>query len=142
MSNEYDDAAFKAMGAILMLLPFRTSLNYLYADSFTEEEEVALHGALKVAVTVLMTARKDYQLGPEAIGACAAGVASELVRIFIAGRIKHKPLKQRMQVDGHEWELMFDPGLSKERLRTDEKGRVWQKLQAGFFDDSDDDLLF
>lgn len=142
MSNDYDClyAAFKAMGSILMRLPFSTSLKSIYANSFSGEEEAALQHSLQTAVTTLMRSRNDYQLGEAAIEACAAGVARELVRIFIAGRLDHKPPTKRMPVDGCEWELMFDPGPTTEGLRTDEKGRVWRKLHAEL--DDFDDLPF
>lgn len=140
MWNGY--GSFAAFGAILMRLPFNISLKSIYRNDFTKEEEAALTHALKIAIAYLMTSKQDYGLEEEDIGDCAAGAATELVNIFIAERIDRTPPKKRMQVDGHEWELMFDPGPLKESLRTDEKGRVWQKLQAGFFDDSDDDLPF
>lgn len=131
MSNDYDYecAAFKAMGSVLVRLPFSTSLKSIYADSFTREEEAALQHSLQIAIATLMRSRNYYQLGEDAIEACAAGVACELVRIFIAGRHDRNPPKQRMHVDGYEWELMFDPGPTTNGLRTDEKGRVWRKLQ-------------
>jgi len=139
MSNDYDClyVAFKAIGSISMRLPFSTSLESISADSFTLKETAALQHSLRTAVAVLMNARRDYQLGEAAIEACADGVATELVRIFTAGRIKHNSPKERMRVDGYEWELMFDPGSTADELRTDEKGRVWRKLQAEA-DDLDD----
>ena len=127
MSNNIK--AYESMGSILARLPFATSLKSIYNKTITEEEQDALQHALQVSVSTLIQARNYYQLSDEAVEACAEGFALELTRIFAGGREEARRPVQTMQVDGHTWELVFDPGPKTEQLRTDEKGRVWQQVE-------------
>ena len=131
--------AYEGMGSILARLPFSTSLKSVYS-SIAEEEQDALQHALQASVSALIRARHYYLLDDDAVEACAAGFALELTRIVVGSRIEHKQVPQRMHVDGSDWELVFDPGPKTDCLRTDEKGRVWRKLEA--ISAFDDDLPF
>lgn len=135
MSNNIK--AHESMGSILARLPFDTSLKSIYSSTITEEEQDALHHALQVSVSVLIKARQYYELDDEAVEGCADGFAAALTRIFVGARVAHRCPVQTMQVDGHRWELVFDPGPKTEQLRTDEKGRVWRKAESPFSDLSD-----
>lgn len=135
MSNNIK--AHECMGSILAQLPFNTSLKSIYSETITEEEKDALQHALQVSVSTLIQARHDYQLSDEAVEACAEGFALELTRIVVGARLEHGHPVQTMQVDGHTWELAFDPGPKTKPLRTDEKGRVWRKVEDPFSDPSD-----
>jgi hypothetical protein len=120
--------AYDGMGSILSRLPFVTSLKSVYSSSISEEEQDALNRALQASFSTLMRARQYYQLDDDAVEACAAGFATELTRIVIGSRQEHQQPVQTMHVDGHDWELVFDPGPRSDRLRTDESGRVWRKV--------------
>ena len=127
--------AYEDMGSILARLPFINSLKTLYGSSISEEECEALGQAMRVSVSALMRARQYYQLGEDGVDGCAAGFARVLVDLFVGTRREDKPTAQRMRVDGNEWELVFDPGPRMDQLRTDEKGRVWRKVEIFAFDD-------
>lgn len=123
--------AYEGMGSILARLPFVNSLKSVYGSPVSQEEQDALTHALRHSASALIRARQYYQLGDDAVEACAAGFAAALMDIFITGRQEDQCLMpQRMHVDGDDWELVFDPGPPSDRLRTDEKGRVWRKLEV------------
>jgi hypothetical protein len=86
-------------------------------------------------VSALIRARQYYQLEDEAVEACAEGFALSLTRIVFGPRVEHQRPVQTMQVDGHTWELVFDPGSRNQHLRTDEKGRVWRMVAPEPLDD-------
>jgi hypothetical protein len=132
MSNNIK--AYEGMGSILARLPFAISLKSIYCNTVTEEEQDALHHALQASVSTLIRARQHYELEDEAVEACAYGFALALTRIVVGTRIEHRRPVQTMQVDGHTWELVFDPGPKTEPLRTDEKGRVWRQIEPSFSD--------
>ena len=127
MSNNIK--AYEGMGSILARLPFTTSLKNIYSSTVTEEEQDALHHALQASVSTLIRARQYYALEDEAVEACAYGFALALTRIVVGTRMEHRRPVQTMHVDGHTWELVFDPGPKTEPLRTDEKGRVWRQAE-------------
>jgi hypothetical protein len=136
MSN--NTKAYEDMGSILARLPFNTSLKNIYSGAITEKEQDDLRHALQASVSALIRARQQYELGEEAVEACADGFARALTRIFVDARVEPWRMVKRMQVDGHTWELVFDPGPQTENLRTDEKGRVWRQVAPHF----DDELPF
>lgn len=133
MSN--NTKAYEGMGSILARLPFNTSLKNTYSGAITEQEQDDLHHALQASVSALIRARQYYELEDESVEACADGFALALTRIVVGARIEHKRPMQTMQVDGHTWELVFDPGPKTEHLRTDEKGRVWRQVVPNPLDD-------
>lgn len=133
MSN--NTKAYEGMGSILARLPFNTSLKNIYSGAITEQEQDDLRHALQASVSALIRARQYYELEEEAVEACADGFALALTRIVVGARIEHKRPVQTMQVDGHTWELVFDPGPKTEHLRTDEKGRVWRQVVPNPLDD-------
>jgi hypothetical protein len=133
MSN--NTKAFECMGSILARLPFNISLKNTYGGAITEEEDDDLCHALQASVSALIRARQYYELEEEAVEACADGFAQALTRIVVGARIERKRPLQTMQVDGHTWELVFDPGPKTEHLRTDEKGRVWRQVVPNPLDD-------
>ena len=124
---ETNRKAYEGMGSILARLPFSSSLKNVYGGVISEEEHDALQHALQNAAFTLMTARQYYGLGWDELEACATGFAQELTRISVSSRVEHKRSVETMLVDGHKWELVFDPGPATDDLRTDEKGRVWRK---------------
>jgi hypothetical protein len=133
MSN--NTKAYEGMGSILARLPFDTSLKNIYSGAITEEEQDDLRHSLQVSVSALIRARRYYELDEESVDACADGFAQALTHIVVGARIEHKRTTQTMQVDGHTWELAFDPGPNSEHLRTDEKGRVWRQVTPDPLDD-------
>jgi hypothetical protein len=136
MSN--NTKAYEGMGSILARLPFNTSLKNIYSGAITEEEQDDLRHALQASVSALIRARQYYELNDDAVEACADGFALALTRIFIGSRLERRRPVQTMQVDGHGWELVFDPGPKTEHLRTDEKGRVWRRAECSETDFIDD----
>lgn len=132
MSNNIK--AYEGMGSILARLPFTTSLKNIYSSTVTEEEADTLQHSLQASVSMLIRARQYYALEDEALEACAYGFALALTRIVVGTRMEHRCPVQTMQVDGHTWELVFDPGPKTEPLRTDEKGRVWRQAEPSFSD--------
>lgn len=137
MSN--NSITYEYMGSTLARLPFKTSLKSIDSSTITDEEKSALHHALQVTVTELMLSGTFYEINSAGVEDFAKGFAAELTRIFACGREKIScPLVQTMQVDGHQWELLFDPGPKIDHLRTDEKGRVWHKVENHFEDFVDD----
>jgi hypothetical protein len=133
MSNNVK--AYEGMGSILARLPFNTSLKSIYSGAITEEETAALHHALRASVSALIRARQYYELEDDALEACADGFALALTRIFVETRLEQRRPVQTMRIDGHTWELVFDPGPKIEHLRTDEKGRVWQQVEPDLGND-------
>ncbi len=119
-------------------MPFNISLKNIYSCTITEEELDDLHRALQASVSALIRSRQYYELEDEAVEACAEGFSRALTQIIVGSRIEYKRPVQTMQVDGHDWELLFDPGPKVDHLRTDEKSRVWRTLDKS----ADDGLPF
>lgn len=133
MSN--NSQAYEGMGSILARLPFHTSLKSIYSGAVTEGEQEALRRALQAAVSLLIRSRQYYELEDDAVESCAAGFASALAQIVLFTRGGIQAPRKTMQVDGYTWELVFDPGPKSEHWRTDEKGRVWNKVISDQIDD-------
>ena len=133
MSNNIK--AYEGMGSILARLPFNTSLKNIYSGAITENEQDDLRHALQASVSALIRAWHYYELDDDAVEACAKGFARALTRYFVDARAEPSRQAQTMQVDGHTWELVFDPGPKTDNLRTDETGRVWRQV-APVFDDN------
>ena len=127
MSNNIK--AYEGMGSILARLLFTTSLQNIYSSTVTEEEADTLLHALQASVSTLIRTRQYYELEEEAVEACAYGFALALTRIVVGSRVEYRSPVQTMQVDGHTWELVFDPGPKTKPLRTDERGRVWRQTE-------------
>lgn len=127
MSNNFK--AYEGMGSILARLPFSISLENLRSNRLSDEEQYLLRDSLHSSAAILIRARQYYALEEMAIEALAEGFALELVRVFVDARVEEVRPVQTMHVDGDVWELVFDPGAEIDRQRTDEKGRVWRKVE-------------
>ena len=128
MSNNFK--AYQDMGSIIARLPFSICLENINDTNISDEGQYYLRQALHASVLTLIHARQFYQLEEGAVEACADGFAGALTRIFVGTRRENEQPSQMMQVDGDTWELVFDPGPRDDHLRTDEKGRVWRKVEV------------
>lgn len=134
----HEPNAYAYLGHALARLPFVASLENVYSGVITEEELGALQRAFRAAVVELMEAGLHYQLTKQDIESCVHGFVVGVTDFLFDSRLEEKGSVQKMQVDGCEWELVFDPGPGDAVFRSDEKNRVWRKVIS----ETDPDIPF
>lgn len=137
MANEM--FGHELMGYTLARTPFYRHLLSLTRGEMSEAELEELRITLCDSVIGLIQAKANYQeqyeLDLGAVIATAKGFATALTEVI--GSIQHRPAPTplRMHHCGAVWELVFDPTREAVATWTDEKGRVWRKVEAEFEDD-------
>lgn len=130
---------FENIGQSLARLPINITRINIYDPDIPEGKQNALKEALASSITELIHACPDDEEACMYFGDCISGFAKELVRIIFAAREEQERSAETMHVDGHDWELVFDPGPKSRNLLTDDKGRVWRRIGQ---DDDDCRFLF
>ena len=133
MSNQ--SSAFRAIGVTLLRSRLEQILKKLNGCNMSEDEAFRIDSVLNESLLALIQLCRNHDLDEGGLDA-VAGVYSESVTYNFVHAIGKIPAPKETRYEyGATWQLEFDPGPPADDLRTDEKGRVWRKIEADPFVD-------